>query len=321
VVAAGAWAVTGERMGGMDAGPGTELRGLGWFAAVWVTMMAAMMLPSIAPMVVAHPGVRIGATPAFVAGYLLTWGAVGLLGCDVKHGIKTLTKSSTVNLSLDRLIHVLNPRPAWMGQLLSPRREQPLLCVSQPLPVVADDPLAAQEATAADLETDQATVLGAQLDRPQRREARLARRGSCGEPDARERARPVRRAGRGNGPAVTPAPRPVPTQRGDAEVGMPQLPLNDVERHALVGEVDGVGVAQLVGREPPPHAGRSIPAYDWRDEPCWPGRVARVVGPDLNQTACSADAVGDGVAAASGRPSCRRAGAQARVALRSRGVG
>jgi predicted metal-binding membrane protein len=62
VVAAGAWAVTGERMGGMDAGPGTELGGLGWFAAVWVTMMAAMMLPSIAPMVVAHPGVRIGAT-------------------------------------------------------------------------------------------------------------------------------------------------------------------------------------------------------------------------------------------------------------------
>ena len=31
VVAAGAWAVTGERMRGMDAGPGTELGGLGWF--------------------------------------------------------------------------------------------------------------------------------------------------------------------------------------------------------------------------------------------------------------------------------------------------
>jgi hypothetical protein len=35
---------------------------------------------------------------------------------------------------------------------------------------------------------------------------------SCGEPDARERARPVRRAGRGNGPAVTPAPRPDSTR-------------------------------------------------------------------------------------------------------------
>ena len=36
---------------------------------------------------------------------------------------------------------------------------------------------------------------------------------------------------------------------------MPQLPLDDVERDALVGELDGVGVAQLVGRKPPPHAG------------------------------------------------------------------
>jgi predicted metal-binding membrane protein len=90
VVAAGAWAVTGDRMGGMDAGPGTELGGLGWFAVVWVTMMAAMMLPSIAPMVLAHPGVRLGATPAFIAGYLLTWGAVGLLGWALVEGVRSL---------------------------------------------------------------------------------------------------------------------------------------------------------------------------------------------------------------------------------------
>jgi predicted metal-binding membrane protein len=90
VVAAGAWAVTGDRMGGMDAGPGTEPGGLGWFAVVWVTMMAAMMLPSIAPMVLAHPRVQIGATPAFVAGYLLTWGAVGMLGWALVEGIGSL---------------------------------------------------------------------------------------------------------------------------------------------------------------------------------------------------------------------------------------
>ena len=35
---------------------------------------------------------------------------------------------------------------------------------------------------------------------------------SCGEPDAQEWARPVRQAGRGNGPAATPAPRPGPTR-------------------------------------------------------------------------------------------------------------
>jgi predicted metal-binding membrane protein len=89
-VAAGAWAVTGDRMGGMDAGPGTELGGLGWFAGVWVTMMAAMMLPSIAPMVLAHARVQIAATPAFLAGYLLTWGAVGLLGWALVEGVRSL---------------------------------------------------------------------------------------------------------------------------------------------------------------------------------------------------------------------------------------
>jgi predicted metal-binding membrane protein len=90
VAAAGAWAVTGDRMGGMDAGPGTELGGLGWFAVVWVTMMAAMMLPSIAPMVLAHARAQIGATPAFVAGYLVTWAAVGLLGWALVEGVRSL---------------------------------------------------------------------------------------------------------------------------------------------------------------------------------------------------------------------------------------
>jgi predicted metal-binding membrane protein len=89
-VAAGAWALTGERMGGMDAGPGTELGGLGWFAVVWVTMMAAMMLPSIAPMVLAYAQVQIGATPAFVAGYLLTWAVVGVLGWVLVEGVRSL---------------------------------------------------------------------------------------------------------------------------------------------------------------------------------------------------------------------------------------
>jgi predicted metal-binding membrane protein len=90
VVAAGAWAVTADRMGGMDAGPGTELGGLGWFAVVWVTMMAAMMLPSIAPMVLAHARAQIGASPAFVAGYLLTWAAVGMLGYALIEGVRSL---------------------------------------------------------------------------------------------------------------------------------------------------------------------------------------------------------------------------------------
>jgi predicted metal-binding membrane protein len=85
-LAAIAWAVTGDRMGGMDAGPGTELGGLGWFVGIWVTMMAAMMLPSLAPVVLTHARLRTGrlrpiaATAAFVAGFLGSWAAAGLLG-------------------------------------------------------------------------------------------------------------------------------------------------------------------------------------------------------------------------------------------------
>jgi hypothetical protein len=50
-----AWIVTFERMEGMDAGPGTHLGGFGWYVGIWITMMAAMMLPSVAPMVLAMP--------------------------------------------------------------------------------------------------------------------------------------------------------------------------------------------------------------------------------------------------------------------------
>ena len=53
--------------------------------AMSITMMAAMLLPTIAPMVLAHHAVahrRLeGAlsTLAFVAGYLLVWPAIGIL--------------------------------------------------------------------------------------------------------------------------------------------------------------------------------------------------------------------------------------------------
>jgi hypothetical protein len=43
---------------------------------------------------------------------------------------------------------------------------------------------------------------------------------------------------------------------GGAEVGVAELALDDVERHAFAGEFDGVGVAELVRREASPDAGR-----------------------------------------------------------------
>ncbi len=83
-----AWIVTVDRMLGMDAGPGTDLGGVGWFVGIWVTMMAAMMLPSVAPMVLLFARVsgeraRRGQAPLvpswlFVAGYLAVWTTAGL---------------------------------------------------------------------------------------------------------------------------------------------------------------------------------------------------------------------------------------------------
>jgi predicted metal-binding membrane protein len=81
-LAALAWWSTADRMAGMDAGPGTDLGPLGWFLGVWVVMMAAMMLPSLAPTVALYATMtrrrRPGAPLLFTAGYLLVWGTAGL---------------------------------------------------------------------------------------------------------------------------------------------------------------------------------------------------------------------------------------------------
>jgi predicted metal-binding membrane protein len=91
-----AWVITVERMEGMDAGPGTALGGLGWFTGVWVTMMAAMMLPSAAPAVLlfarAVGGGRraIATSAAFVGGYLAVWAAFGLVAWLLYRAIAAL---------------------------------------------------------------------------------------------------------------------------------------------------------------------------------------------------------------------------------------
>src|ERR1700722_15421349 len=82
IAAAGlAWCSTAERMAGMDAGPVTALGSVGWFTGVWATMMAAMMLPSLAPAAaVFAASVRreLSRVLLFAAGYLLVWGVAGI---------------------------------------------------------------------------------------------------------------------------------------------------------------------------------------------------------------------------------------------------
>ena len=87
-LAALAWFVTGARTAGMDMamGPGA----LTFFIVTWVVMMAAMMFPSVAPMVATYVSIQrgrrrrempaaAGGTALFVAGYLVVWTAAGLV--------------------------------------------------------------------------------------------------------------------------------------------------------------------------------------------------------------------------------------------------
>ena len=73
-------------MGGMHAmsagsGSGIQLGTLGWFVITWVVMMAAMMLPSLAPTASLYARMTRDRGPTrallFAAGYLIVWGAAG----------------------------------------------------------------------------------------------------------------------------------------------------------------------------------------------------------------------------------------------------
>ncbi len=84
LVSAGvAWWSTAVRMAGMDAGPGTSLGALGWFTGVWAVMMAAMMLPSLAPTAAVYATLARRREPSwwllFAGGYLLAWSAAGVV--------------------------------------------------------------------------------------------------------------------------------------------------------------------------------------------------------------------------------------------------
>jgi predicted metal-binding membrane protein len=79
-LAAASWVVAVPQMNGMDMGVATELGSFVFFVSLWVTMMAAMMLPGSAPAVVrhAHASGRVRAVPLFVGSYLAVWTLVGL---------------------------------------------------------------------------------------------------------------------------------------------------------------------------------------------------------------------------------------------------
>ena len=79
-LAAASWVVAVRQMNGMDMGVATRLGSFAFFAALWVSMMAAMMLPGAAPAVLmrAHATGRVRAVPLFIGSYLAVWALVGV---------------------------------------------------------------------------------------------------------------------------------------------------------------------------------------------------------------------------------------------------
>jgi predicted metal-binding membrane protein len=78
-LAAASWVIAVWQMNGMDMGAATELGSFGFFTALWVSMMAAMMLPSAVPAVIRHVRAsrRALAVPLFFCSYLAVWALVG----------------------------------------------------------------------------------------------------------------------------------------------------------------------------------------------------------------------------------------------------
>src|SRR6266516_2917373 len=78
-LAAASWGIAVWQMHGMDMGVATRLGSFASFIAVWVVMMAAMMLPGAGSAVLrraqASGGVR--AVPLFIGSYLAVWALVG----------------------------------------------------------------------------------------------------------------------------------------------------------------------------------------------------------------------------------------------------
>jgi predicted metal-binding membrane protein len=102
-LAAGAWAVTIILARTMGNGPGTMGLALLPFLGLWVVMMAAMMLPSVAPVAVLWTRLISGASAGigrgmrmslFLSGYLVVWAAFGAVAFAALTGSARLLTAS-----------------------------------------------------------------------------------------------------------------------------------------------------------------------------------------------------------------------------------
>jgi predicted metal-binding membrane protein len=82
IAAAAAWVVVAVEAGGMQSAPGTMGLSAAAFLGLWAVMMAAMMLPGLAPVGALYAGEgpgTIARAAGLVTGYVVAWAAFGLL--------------------------------------------------------------------------------------------------------------------------------------------------------------------------------------------------------------------------------------------------
>ena len=103
------WDMTAMPVDGVMAMPPGGAAYLGWLVIMWLVMMAAMMLPSAAPMTLAFADFSSGrdrradgrAVGAFVSGYVAAWAAFSLVAATVQWGLEhgSLMSSMTMAVS------------------------------------------------------------------------------------------------------------------------------------------------------------------------------------------------------------------------------
>jgi predicted metal-binding membrane protein len=90
----------GQSAMGGSMGAGVEFGAITAFVIAWLVMMAAMMLPSAAPLVllyrIAGPGARAINSVLLAAGYLIVWAAFGLPVFAVQRALPTAAPSGSM---------------------------------------------------------------------------------------------------------------------------------------------------------------------------------------------------------------------------------
>jgi predicted metal-binding membrane protein len=98
LAASAAWLILIVQAQGMGAMGGTMGLGLGAFIALWTVMMAAMMLPAVAPVATLYArstsGLQAVALAAFAIGYLAVWALLGVLAYPATSVASSLAMNS-----------------------------------------------------------------------------------------------------------------------------------------------------------------------------------------------------------------------------------